>query len=210
MSGGGSAGTRACRGTSHCRKRSPIPASPLFWWTSSREGERRCRKGEAWQWDREWRGWPVRAVCLFHINFMCIAKSKDTYCTCTPFSICIKNSYVFFQVNLHSNFLCTHTYSKRVWYFLYPHANFGQKSSMPEQSRWEQKHSISGLYHYMKGIGQAVIYWKEWAICWIHRFISWEMNYLGSVIWKPCNCKVNITWCKVQNYLLLKYQRGKS
>lgn len=65
VSGGGSTVTGACRGTSSCRERSPVPASPLFWWATSREGERRSREGAAWQWDRERRGWPVSAFFFF-------------------------------------------------------------------------------------------------------------------------------------------------
>ena len=73
LSGGGSTVTRACRGTSHGRERSSIPAYPLFWWAASREGERRCGEGEARQRNREWRGWPVRALFALCSDSMCKA-----------------------------------------------------------------------------------------------------------------------------------------
>ena len=77
-----------------------------------------------------------------------------------------KSSYVFVQSSHHNHFLCgivyPHIQLGSVIFSLSSHW-FGQKSSVPEQSRWEQKHSISVLYHYMKGSGQAVSHWNGWA-----------------------------------------------
>lgn len=147
VSGGGSAVTGACRGTSHCRESSPVQASPLFWRAASREGERRSRKGEAWQRDREWCGWPV-SFC-FIVIFMSNAASLNKHMRHTLHIYLYHYPYLKMVISdsaftvIFCVVLCTHTHSKGVWYFLYPRANLGRRAQC--QNKADGNKSIPSL-----------------------------------------------------------------